>query len=552
MYEIRKGENCVVVVTLVEASGAVVNLRNAQDIQAVLHLPSDATMDCSRLYFDEVTQRIYVCLSAERELTAEGTYGMNINALFDEERLLTTPVFEFAEVKADVESRDEVLEIELRVSITEVPKCVRYTGASPKISERGTWLVFDDELNAFVDTGIAAGAVLIEPAFVRGEGASSAVTGIGTEAKNVAEVAIGKYNKSDEGTMFSVGNGASEDARRNAFEVRGARPLSATAYRLDIESGEETIYAYNVKLAYVGQREDYNGEGDTNDAYIIYSSDGDVGVGTIVTIKVDAWDANDPTRSASIRWVRDYKGEHDYIQSNRLDFLAQVVVTRTLAEALVADNLVATTPSGDPMHYAYELEGAVWQPEEMLWSLNGIYDLTTEEVRAIYAERFVGNNHSIMSSWWAATQQRTNMCRASNGSALSIANAFIHSRSIEAATLGTAVFYSWKSVFQNCSALRSVVGELNWKYMTASSHIDANVFKGCTSLEEVRIKDLKQSVSFADSPRLSKASVLFIIQNASPTSAITITFHEDVYDACAEDSDIQAALAVKTLVTLGI
>lgn len=373
----------------------------------------------------------------------------------------------------------------------------------------------------------------------------SNIKGIGTKTNNKAEVAIGQYNVSSDNTLFSVGNGKCEDARRNAFEVRGARPLSATAYRLDIESDEDTLQAYNVKLAYVGQREDYIGEGDTNDAYIIYSSDDNVGVGTIVTIKVDEWDANDPMWSSRIAWVRDESAEWDY-------YSVSVVVYRILNDAVVDGNIVATTPSGDPMHYAYELEGAVWQPEDMLWSLNGINDLTTEEIRAIYAERFVGNNHSIMSNWWASTQQRTNMCRATNGSASSIANAFIHSKTIEAATLGTAAFYSWKSVFQNCSALRSIVGELNWKYMTASSHIDANVFKGCTSLEEVRIKDLKQSVSFADSPRLSEASVLFMIQNASPTSAITITLDEGVRDNLYDDPEIEAALAAHPLVTLGI
>lgn len=548
MQEIMKGRDCLLRANI----ASVEDVHNAAMIDTHLESPSGISKCVSNGY-DELAEIVEVRIPGAL-LNELGIYSIGIRLAFFG-RTVIVPTFAFAEV---VEHADDCGKVSVVNVTIEGGEVVPSEGSTIELVGRPEFEALaakvaevEREQDNYVEKEIGKG--LSSNNYTDADKAVvSNIKGIGAETNNVAEVAIGQYNVSSDNTLFSVGNGTSEDARRNAFEVRGARPLSATAYRLDVESDEDTLYAYNVKLAYVGQREDYYGDGSTNDAYIIYSSNGNIGVGTIVTIKVDEWDVSDPTRSASVRWVRDYKGENDYIQSNRPDLLAQVVVTRTLAEALVADNRVATTPSGDPMHYAYELEGAKWRPEVMLWSLNGINDLTTEEISAIYAERFVGNNHSIMSNWWVSTQQRTNMCRATNGSASSIANAFIHSNTIEAATLGTAVFYSWKSVFQNCSALRSIVGELNWKYMTASSHIDANVFKGCTSLENVRIKDLKQSVSFADSPRLSKASVLFMIQNASPTSAITITLDEGVRDNLYDDPEIEAALATHPLVTLGI
>ena len=69
-------------------------------------------------------------------------------------------------------------------------------------------------------------------------------------------------------------------------------------------------------------------------------------------------------------------------------------------------------------------------------------------------------------------------------------------------------------------------------------------------LKEVRLIRLKNSFSFAYSPLLSKNSVLFAIQNAEATSAITITLHADAYARLAEDADIVAALAEKTNVSL--
>ena len=155
MYILKAGEGCVLKMRLVEANGAPIELRNARFVQAILHLPNEATMLCEDVRFDEVSQLVFVRLSAKSELTMEGVYGININALFDDRRVVTSAVLDFAEVKSNAESRYYELLIDLIVSTTDVPSCVKYTGASPKISENGTWLVFNDEINAFEDTGIS-------------------------------------------------------------------------------------------------------------------------------------------------------------------------------------------------------------------------------------------------------------------------------------------------------------------------------------------------------------------------------------------------------------
>ena len=101
------------------------------------------------------------------------------------------------------------------------------------------------------------------------------------------------------------------------------------------------------------------------------------------------------------------------------------------------------------------------------------------------------------------------------------------------------------SLFTNCSKLK-IIYPLNCSSTT--SFIDC--FTKCNGLVEVRLYKLKASVSFSDSPLVSKDSILYLIQNASPASAITITLHPDAYARLADDAEIVAALEAQPLISL--
>lgn len=53
----------------------------------------------------------------------------------------------------------------------------------------------------------------------RASGVGSHAEGIGTQTSNYGESAVGRFNESKEGLIFSVGNGTSGEERKNAFEV---------------------------------------------------------------------------------------------------------------------------------------------------------------------------------------------------------------------------------------------------------------------------------------------------------------------------------------------
>ena len=102
------------------------------------------------------------------------------------------------------------------------------------------------------------------------------------------------------------------------------------------------------------------------------------------------------------------------------------------------------------------------------------------------------------------------------------------------------------ALFFSCRNLQ-VVYPLNVVNVTV--FLDTN-FEGCFQLKEIRLFNLKTNISFKDCSKISNQSLLYIINNAVPTSAISITLHPDAYARLASDTDIVAALEAQPLVSL--
>ena len=70
------------------------------------------------------------------------------------------------------------------------------------------------------------------------------------------------------------------------------------------------------------------------------------------------------------------------------------------------------------------------------------------------------------------------------------------------------------------------------------------------ALKEVRLKSIKYNVNLSYSSNISKASILYMIDNSETTTAIIITLHNDAYTRLSEDIDIIAALEKHPLICL--
>lgn len=214
----------------------------------------------------------------------------------------------------------------------------------------------------------------------------------------------------------------------------------------------------------------------------------------------------------------------------------------------------AATPSGDPMHYAYLTAGATWNASTGYWSLNGLTNITNDQMRAIY------NLGAICALSWAPlsgaiAKVRTNIPRigssntyaraSENCSFLAYENnviEVINFKNSYGTYEGVIAASSFSDAFNGCKALKTIYGILQPQTSTTFS----NTFANCILLERVLIYQLLGNVSFQDSPALSKESLLYAIDKCASSKTFTITLHASVYAKCISGgewhSDVQSAL----------
>ena len=85
---------------------------------------------------------------------------------------------------------------------------------------------------------------------------------------------------------------------------------------------------------------------------------------------------------------------------------------------------------------------------------------------------------------------------------------------------------------------------------TSGSTNISNIFYKSNALVHCNIKNLRDSIELGDSPLFSKESLLYMIENAVPEEAITITLSAYSYSKFKDDPDIVAALSAQPLVSL--
>lgn len=216
---------------------------------------------------------------------------------------------------------------------------------------------------------------------------------------------------------------------------------------------------------------------------------------------------------------------------------------------------LAATPSGDPMHYAYEAVGAVWNASTGYWEFYDMKDITNIEMSRALARGswYAGpNTIGVLAAFnpqslnairfnvartgaWGVTQDMDYF--ATTNSYIEFVN-MTHDNNLVAMPF-TYVTYLNES-FSGCSNLRRIYGEL--ELSNANGVRDA--FKGCAKLQDIQLYALKHDISFADSPLLSKESLLYMIDNCASGVSFTITLHPDVDDKCQTEwlEDIDYAL----------
>lgn len=204
-------------------------------------------------------------------------------------------------------------------------------------------------------------------------------------------------------------------------------------------------------------------------------------------------------------------------------------------------NTVINTRQGN--RALYVAAGAVYNEQTGFYELNGLTNITEEQMREIYNQTNHVTRQTDLSGVFVNTNNiRTNYPFKIDGRYKRVPcyAAFVRCANIEvvAFTKSTnGVFYSSRVIylFQYCGKLKEVIGIIQMDYVDSSEKYN-NMFYQCTSLVRVSLGGVKYDISFSDSPLISLESLQFLITNAANTSPITVTVHADVYAKIQDES----------------
>ena len=461
--------------------------------------------------------------------------------------------------------------------------------------DEGTTASFVNGANHAEGAGNLAGAAASHAEGIRNEIGDNAYAshaeGIKNTTQNRAEHASGQYNKSNKATdtfgdsgntLFSVGCGTSDADRKNAFEVM----QDGTCKYYDVDTGEqinvgvakELSKPFDLTIGSTTKKVDgkstvtfsakeftdkFNGvliqklttastEADIRKAFtdngtvkfptpgsIISKLDGG-NKGIVVSI-------SDPDVTTLGRSIVVYYGDGTYT----------IVVKNDLTKVLVPWR------KDSSLRDLYIQAGAKYNEQTGYYELNGLTDITEEQMRVIYEKTW---------GWWIGlpilngfgdSSARTNIpCpdykRLYYQSNINLSSSFAVTGNLD--NLEVLNFIPLRN--SKKPLIRFSIRDMNWMCqsnanpLTIMGTFDVGDVPNNNSLniggniKTINIKNLSKNIRFYNSKVLSKESVLYMINNSEATSAITIGLQQEVYDVMKDDADIIAALAEKTNITL--
>lgn len=269
---------------------------------------------------------------------------------------------------------------------------------------------------------------------------------------------------------------------------------------------------------------------------------------TIISVEVVKIDNNDCHKFMYIDNDRDLVTMTVCIWGETFKVIERSVVSNinTIVDKI---NIFDKKLSSGTLRDLYISAGAVYNEATGYYELNGLTDITEEEMRVIYEHAGTPQVEAA----FAYSKARTNLPMPGMYNGSVCGNMFYNCSNLEVACLGNKkqasptsydvpfVYTNGNNCFYLCKKLKKIYGKICQKNAWALT------FGECLALEEVRIAELYSSIQLSWSPNLSKESVQYMITNAKPldetaVGSITITLHPTAYARLKDDADIVAAL----------
>lgn len=198
----------------------------------------------------------------------------------------------------------------------------------------------------------------------------------------------------------------------------------------------------------------------------------------------------------------------------------------------------------------YVAAGAVYNQNTGFYELNGLTDITEEQMKVIYVQTNHMDYIENMNDAFSALNFRTNLGfkqirRVNNNRTFNLKNAFRENTNLEVLKLGDSTNDNSVmkcSDIQNfvyyCRNLKKIIGYIECP-------VDVN-FLYTPLLEEIRFKNIVRNFGIKDSPLISLESLQYLITNAANTSPITVTVHADVYDKIQDEGQVDWHALIET------
>lgn len=192
------------------------------------------------------------------------------------------------------------------------------------------------------------------------------------------------------------------------------------------------------------------------------------------------------------------------------------------------------TKAATTMRRLYEAEGAKFNEATGYYELNGLTDITEEQMALIYNDsmRFPKNSPYIAgcySSSKARTLFRPTASAIISSNTSICYETFFDSSQLEYVALARSNTGRVGSLFVYTFAFLKKLRKIDFPMIVADKSFN-NTFKGCELLEHVLISEFKGGkASFIDSPKLNYTSLRWLVDNAKNTTAETVTVHATTY-----------------------
>lgn len=452
--------------------------------------------------------------------------------------------------------------------------------------DTGATASFVNGANHAEGAGNLAGAAASHAEGIRNEIGDNAYAshaeGIKNTTQNRAEHASGQYNKSNKATdtfgdagntLFSVGCGTSDTDRKNAFEIMQDGTCKyydvATGEQIDVGVAKELSKPFDLtigsttkkvdgKSAVTFTAEETNASRQFNGALIqklttvsteaeIRKAFTEVNTKTVlfptpgsVIAKLDGGNKgivvslSEPDVTTLGRSIVVYYGDGTYTIVVKNDFTKVLVPWR----------------KDSSLRDLYISAGAVYNEQTGYYELNGLTDITEEQMRTIWQED--------LSGWYL--KGRTNLTRniSARGNAggynggIDICNICYNNNNITIFNFGSSPFARYlDNAFSGCTKLETI--DTRFPITPYGGIIGPNIFRNCPALKEVRFNmryvGSSTNVNFPASPLISKDSVLSVIKTTKTEGSVkplvVVGLNESAYNRLKDDTDITAALTEK-------